>query len=302
MGPPHGQPVAGTSSDHVCVGSVSLGGRAIRELLDRHSIEPSRALGQNFVTDPNTIERIVRLADIAAGDNVVEIGPGLGSLTVGLVATGANVVAVELDEHLLAPLEEVLGQVKYGNDVDIEIADAMGLDWDEFFARRSDGSWKLIANLPYNVAAPVVLRALDEAPLIKEVLVLVQREVAERLGAGPGSAAYGIPSVKVAYCARAEVIGKVPAAVFHPVPKVESALVRITRLPNPATPADPDVLFGLVRRAFGQRRKMLRRSLATQVPASAFDAAGVDPTSRPQDLDIMTWGRLAMAVAEGRGD
>lgn len=275
-----------------------MGAGAIRDLLDRHGIEPSRALGQNFVTDPNTIDRIVRLANVRRGENVLEIGPGVGSLTVGLASAGANVVAVELDQHLVPPLREVLASVSGGADVDIEIADAMRLDWADFFAGRSESTWKLIANLPYNVAAPVVLRALDEAPLIGEVFVLVQREVAERLAAGPGSAAYGIPSVKVAYWGRAEVVGKVPAAVFHPVPKVESALVHIVRLPSPATSADPDVLFRLVRQAFGQRRKMLRRSLAALVSAAEFATAEVDPTARPQDLGIETWGRLATAVAE----
>lgn len=275
---------------------MSLGPARIRELLDRRGVRPSRALGQNFVTDPNTVDRIVRLAGIEPGDSVVEIGPGVGSLTVGLVGAGAHVVAVELDEHLLGPLREVLADAGAAEAVDVVCADAMRLDWAELLAGRPAERWKLVANLPYNVAAPVVLRALDEAPEVTEIFVMVQREVAERLAAGPGSGVYGIPSVKVAYWGSARLVGTVPASVFHPAPRVESALVRIVRAAQPATDADPDVLFALVRQAFGQRRKMLRRSLAAHIDAEAFERAGVDPTARPQDLDIAAWGRLARAV------
>ena len=271
-----------------------LGAAAVRELLDRHGIEPSRALGQNFVVDPNTIERIVRAAGVGAGDRVVEIGPGVGSLTTGLLEAGAEVVAIELDQHLIPALSEAVSSEAEGEaPFEVVHGDANDIDWADFFAGREQSGWKLVANLPYNVAAPVVLRALDEAPQIAEVLVMVQREVAERLAAGPGSATYGIPSVKVAYWGSAEVVGKVPASVFHPVPKVESALVRIVRAERPATDADADVVFDLVRRAFGQRRKMLRRSLSGAIDAAGFEAADVPETARPQDLDIAAWGRLA---------
>jgi len=277
---------------------MTLGGSAIRDLLDRHGIAPSRALGQNFVTDPNTIDRIVRVAGVDPGDQVIEVGPGVGSLTVGLVEAGAAVVCIELDQHLLPPLREVLAGTPGGERVEIVQADAQRIDWGAFFDDRGPGPWKLVANLPYNVAAPVVLRALDEAPPVREVLVLVQREVAERLAASPGTSAYGIPSVKVAYWGSAELAGRVPASVFHPVPKVESELVRIVRSAVPATEADPVVLFELVRTAFGQRRKMLRKSLAAAVDADAFAAAGIDPTLRPQDLGIDAWGALAAAVQD----
>lgn len=271
-----------------------LGAAAVRELLDRHGIEPSRALGQNFVVDPNTIERIVRAAGVQPGDRVVEIGPGVGSLTTGLLEAGAEVVAVELDQHLIPALTDaVASEIGPEASFDVVHGDANELDWPQFFADRAQTGWKLVANLPYNVAAPVVLRALDDAPQIAQVLVMVQREVAERLAAGPGSATYGIPSVKVSYWGSAEVVGKVPASVFHPVPKVESALVRIVRADAPATDADPEVLFDLVRRAFGQRRKMLRRSLAGALDAEGFTAAGVPETARPQDVDVVSWGRLA---------
>ena len=271
-----------------------LGAAAVRDLLERHGIEPSRALGQNFVVDPNTIERIVRSARVEPGDRVIEIGPGVGSLTTGLLEAGAEVVAIELDQHLIPALTEAV-TTEVGPDAAFEVihGDANDLDWAHVFGDREQVGWKLVANLPYNVAAPVVLRALDEAPQIAEVLVMVQREVAERLAAGPGSATYGIPSVKVAYWGSAEVVGKVPASVFHPVPKVESALVRIVRADAPATDADPTVLFDVVRRGFGQRRKMLRRSLSGIVDSAGFEAADVPETARPQDLDVHAWGRLA---------
>lgn len=277
---------------------MKLGAGTILDLLDRHGIQPSRALGQNFVTDPNTIERIVRYAGVRSGDNVLEIGAGVGSLTVGLVASGADVVALELDEHLLGPLTEVLRHTTRGASVEVKIADAMKLDWEDFFASRDKSPWNLIANLPYNMATPMLVRLLEEAPLIKEALVLVQSEVAERLAAGPGSAAYGIPSVKVAYWGSAEVVGKVSASVFYPVPKVESSLVRITRFSCPATSADYQLLFDLVAQAFGQRRKMLRRSLGGRVSSEVFREAGVEPTLRPQDLDVRAWGELARVLAE----
>jgi 16S rRNA (adenine1518-N6/adenine1519-N6)-dimethyltransferase len=153
----------------------------------------------------------------------------------------------------------------------------------------------LVANLPYNIATPLVADLLDDVPAITSMLVMVQREAADRLAAGPGSKTYGIPSVKVAYWATAEVVARVGPNVFLPRPNVDSALVRIVRRPAPAVDADPDRLFALVRAGFGQRRKMLRRSLAALVDADTFAAAGVAPESRAEDLDIEAWGRLANA-------
>lgn len=265
--------------------------REVMDLLDRHGVKPSRALGQNFVVDPNTIVRIVRLAGIAPGDHVVEIGAGCGSLTRGLADAGANVLAVEVDTHLVPALSEAVA----GLPVEVLHADAMQLEW----SRSLDPSvaWKLVANLPYNVATPLVLDILDGVPAIGELTVMVQREVAERLAAGPGESAYGIPSVKVAYWGVAELLGRVPASVFRPRPRVESALVRIVRRSEPAVDADPEVLFELVRTAFGQRRKMLRRSLSGSVDSDAFAAAGVAPDARPEQLSIWDWGRLVEALA-----
>ncbi|MGH9245203.1 MAG: 16S rRNA (adenine(1518)-N(6)/adenine(1519)-N(6))-dimethyltransferase RsmA [Acidimicrobiales bacterium] len=259
-------------------------------LLERHGVKPSRALGQNFVVDPNTVRRIARLAEVGPGDHVIEVGAGLGALTLALAETGAEVTAVELDRHLLPALHEVVA----GSSVQVVESDAMTLPWDDVLAGAE--TWSLVANLPYNVAVPLVLDVLDRAPAIDSMLVMVQREVGERLAAGPGEAAYGIPSVRVAYWGAAEVVGRVPASVFLPRPRVESVLVRIRRHDRPAVDADPDRLFRLVRAGFGQRRKMLRRALAGLVEPEAFAAADISPASRAEELGLSDWARLERAT------
>jgi 16S rRNA (adenine1518-N6/adenine1519-N6)-dimethyltransferase len=271
---------------------VTLSPRQVHELLDAYGLRPSRALGQNFVADANTVRRIVRLADVHAGDAVVEIGAGLGSLSLALAETGARVVAVEIDGRLLAALRS---QVE-PHGVEVVHGDALELDWDAVLGSGAGASWSLVANLPYNVAVPVVARVLDEAPSITRLLVMVQREVGERLAAGPHGRAYGAISVKVAYHAEARLVGRVPASVFVPRPNVESVLVQMTRRPSPAV--DPDEvpaerLFAVVRAGFAHRRKMLRVALADVVDPGAFDPAGVDPTWRAEDLSVDQWGRLA---------
>ena len=270
---------------------MTLSPRQVRELLDEHGLAPSRALGQNFVADPNTVRRIARLAEVGDGDQVVEIGPGLGSLTLALAETGARVTAVELDRHLLAPLRSVVEP----HGVQVVHGDAMRLDWDDLLASAGTPGrpWALVANLPYNVATPLVLDLLEHVPAIERMLVMVQREVGERLAARPGSKAYGIPSVKVAYRADAAVVGRVPPTVFIPPPRVESALVRLRRLAAPRVDAPPERLYQLVEAGFGQRRKMLRRSLAGLVDAAGFEQAGVRPEARAEELDLAAWGRLA---------
>lgn len=260
-------------------------------LLERHDLGPSRALGQNFVVDPNTVRRIARLADVGPGTPVVEIGAGLGSLTLALAETGASVTAVEIDRRLRPILEDVVT----GLDVRVVAGDAMRLDWSELLAGHD--RWVLVANLPYNVATPLVLDLLAGVPAIERMLVMVQREPGERLVAAPGTPAYGIPSVKVALRATGRVVGRVGPDVFLPRPRVESVLVEIVRLPEPATDADPALLTSLVETAFGQRRKMLRRSLSERVPTAAFAAAGIDPEDRPERLSIHDWGRLTHAIA-----
>jgi 16S rRNA (adenine1518-N6/adenine1519-N6)-dimethyltransferase len=272
---------------------MTLTARQLRELLDAHGLRPSRALGQNFVADANTVRRIAQLAEVGPGDAVVEIGAGLGSLTLALAETGAHVTAVEIDKHLVPILREVVTPV----GVHVVEGDATALDWHHLLG--PDRRWSLVANLPYNIATPVVLDLLDGVPTIDRMLVMVQREVGERLAAAPGDAAYGIPSVKVAYWATATLVGRVPPTVFVPRPRVESVLVRIVRRPEPAVTADRELLFALVRRAFGQRRKMLRRSLDGVVTPEAFVRAQVEPEARPEQLDVEAWGRLAEAVRAG---
>jgi 16S rRNA (adenine1518-N6/adenine1519-N6)-dimethyltransferase len=273
---------------------VTLTRRQVRDLLDENGLSPSRALGQNFVADPNTVRRIARLARVGPGDRVVEVGAGLGSLTVALAETGAEVTAVEVDRHLLPVLRSVVEPL----GVRVVEGDAMTLDWDRVLGggAADEDRWALVANLPYNVATPLVLDLLARVPAIDRMLVMVQREVGERLAAAPGSKAYGIPSVKVAYWAEAEVVGRVPATVFVPQPRVESALVRLRRLPEPPVDSDPERLFRLVETAFGQRRKMLRRSLASRVAPAAFERAGVRPDARPEELSLRDWDRLANSV------
>lgn len=261
----------------------------VDELLRAHGLAPRRDLGQNFVADPNTVRRIARLAGVGRGDRVVEIGAGVGSLTLALAETGAAVTAVEIDRGLVPVLRDVLD----GTGVWVVEGDALRLDWRDVLG-DVDG-WVLVANLPYNVATPLVADLLDDVPQIARMLVMVQREVGERLCATPRTAAYGAVSVKVAYWARARVVGLVPASVFVPRPNVESALVEIIRRDVPATDAPPVELFRLVRTAFGQRRKMLRRSLADVVASATFAAAGIDPTRRPEELDVVEWGRLTNA-------
>ena len=271
---------------------MTLTRREAAALLERHGLAPSRALGQNFVVDPNTVRRIARLAGVGPGDHVVEVGAGLGSLTLALAETGAEITAIEIDRHLLGVLEEVLAE--RAPSVRLLGGDAMTLDWSDVLAGAD--RWQLVANLPYNVATPLVLDILDDVPAVESLLVLVQREVGERLAAPVGDPAYGIPSVKVAYHAEAAVVGTVGPSVFLPRPRVDSALVRITRRSSPATDADPARLFALVRAGFGQRRKMLRRSLAGLATAEQLEAAGIPPESRAEELDIEAWGRLATVI------
>lgn len=264
-----------------------------RALLERHRLAPRRSRGQNFVVDPNTVRRIADLAHLTPDQHVIEIGPGLGALTRALADTRARVTAVEID----AGLVEVLRQQFDGEDlITIIHADALEFDWRDVIA--ADESVVVVANLPYNIATPLLITLLATVPTMKRFLVMVQREVAERLCARRGSNAYGAVSAKVAYWADARIVGHVPATVFMPRPKVDSALVEIVRHPPPAT--EYESVIELVNRAFSQRRKMLRRSLADSVDPAVFDAAAIEPTTRPEQLDIDAWCRLAEAVRAHR--
>ena len=211
-----------------------------------------------------------------------------------LAQTGASVTAVEIDRYL-AP---VLRSVAEPMGVTVVEADAMSLDWPGLLAGHE--RWVLVANLPYNIATPLVLDLLEDAPAIDRMLVMVQREVGERLAAGPGDAAYGGPSVKLAYWATAKVAGRVPPTVFVPRPRVESVLVSIKRRPTPAVDVDREWLFRLIGAGFGQRRKMLRRALTGLVDDAAFAAADVAPTARAEELGIEQWGRLASCTFSTR--
>lgn len=256
-------------------------------LLQANGLRPSRALGQNYVADPNTVRRIARLAEVGPGDSVVEVGGGLGSLTLALAETGASVTVLEIDRFSLPILREVTAD----KDVTVLDADATTVNWNSVAA--PDRSHTMVANLPYNVGTSIVADILDFAPQITRMVVMVQKEVAQRLVANAGDDAYGALSVKVRFHSVPKMLGYVPPTVFIPQPEVDSALVRFTRLANPALPdVDPAQLFTLVKAGFSQRRKMLRKVLSGMVTAEMFECAGVAPTARAEELDVQAWGRL----------
>ena len=264
--------------------------------MDRFDVSPRRSLGQNFVTDPNTVRRIARLAGAGPADHVLEIGAGLGSLTLALVETGASVRAVEVDSGLAAALRTVLAEAG-ALSVEVVEGDASRLDFGEVL--RGSDRWMLVANLPYNIATPLILDLLRDVGAIDTMVVMVQREMGERLAAPPGSRARGIPSVLVERRGTARVVARVPASVFRPRPKVESVVVRIERHAGHEAPFPPaaDARFELlVRAGFGKRRKMLRRSLAGLAASESFATAGVDPSSRPEALTVDQWISLARAT------
>jgi 16S rRNA (adenine1518-N6/adenine1519-N6)-dimethyltransferase len=265
--------------------------RDIVDLLEAHGLSPRRAFGQNFVADPNTVRRIARLAGVGPADHVVEIGAGLGSLTLALAETGAHVTAIEVDHGIVPVLRDVVRDVE---NVHVIESDAREVDW--ALLEPVDQPLTVVANLPYNVATPLVADLLDTVPRIRRFVVMVQKEVAHRLAAAPGSSDYGGISVKVAYWATARILGDVPPTVFVPRPKVTSAIIEIERRDHPAVPSNRDTLFRLVRQAFGQRRKMLRRSLSGVVTDEQFVAAHIEPTRRPEELSVHDWGRLADVV------
>jgi 16S rRNA (adenine1518-N6/adenine1519-N6)-dimethyltransferase len=273
----------------------------VHALLDAHGLHPKRSLGQNFLVDPNTARRVVALADLPAAAPVLEIGPGLGSLTLALLDAGHDVVALELDDRLAAVLRTVVADADAGARVRVEHGDAMRVDLAALLA-PAPSPRACVSNLPYNVAVPVVVRLLEEADAVERILVMVQREVGERLAAGPGDAQYGAVSVKVAYFAEAQVVGLVPPTVFIPKPKVDSALVRLRRRAAPPVRVpSADGLFALVRAGFAQRRKMLRRSLVPllgDATPAVLEAAGVAPTARAEALGLDDWAAVARSAAE----
>jgi len=271
--------------------------RDITELLTQHGLAPRRAFGQNFVSDPNTVRRIARMANVGPNDHVVEIGAGLGSLTLALAETGARITAIEIDHGIAPVLRDV---VKDLPNVSVVVGDALELDWNEIILPGSKAV--VVANLPYNVATPLVADLLDAIPQISRFVVMVQKEVALRLASSVGSSDYGAISVKVAYWATARVLGDVPPSVFIPRPKVTSSIIEITRRETPAVGPHiaPQQLFKVIRTGFGQRRKMLRRSLAAIATPENFVLAGVSPEARPEELDVHQWGRLATEIQKNQ--
>ena len=263
-------------------------GEVVR-LLEEHGLHPSKALGQHFLVDPNTAERIARLAGVGKGDRVVEVGAGLGSLTVALAATGAKVTAIEVDRGIVPVLRSVVGPL----GVSVVEADAMRCDWEALLS--DEDRWTLVANLPYNVATPLVVDLLRDVPAIERMVVMVQREAGERLVAVPGATGFGAVSVRVAYFATASIVGQVSAGVFLPRPKVASVLVELVRRSSPAVdPSDAsyEEIDLLLRAAYSARRKMLRRSLAGLVDEACLLACGIEPTSRAEELSVENWGKL----------
>jgi 16S rRNA (adenine1518-N6/adenine1519-N6)-dimethyltransferase len=263
----------------------------VTQVLSERDLNPTKGLGQNFVADPNTIRKIVRLAGVRPGDEVVEIGPGLGSLTRGLLTAGATVTAIERDRHLIPLLRESLPAVRL-----IE-GDALEFDWVGTFGERSVD---LVANLPYNVAATLVLTVLDVAPMVQRQTVMVQREVGERLCAGPGSKLFGIPSVKLATVATAQILAPISRDVFVPKPRVDSVLIRVVRQRGPLPGPIRSALDELLATGFGQRRKMVRATIGRRYGADLLAAAAVDPQLRPEQLDVDLWLRLAEGLAKSR--
>ncbi|MDT7551506.1 MAG: rRNA (adenine1518-N6/adenine1519-N6)-dimethyltransferase [Pseudonocardiales bacterium] len=274
-----------------------LGPAEVRALAAELGIRPTKRLGQNFVHDPNTVRRIVRAAELSPDDVVVEVGPGLGSLTLALLPEVAAVHAVEIDPLLAARLPATVAEraPALAGRLSVLTADALRVRASDFVAPPPTA---IVANLPYNVGVPVVLHLLAELPGIRRGLVMVQAEVAERLAAAPGSRAYGVPSAKLAWFAAARRAGPVPRAVFWPVPNVDSGLLAFDRRDPP--PGDRVAVFAVIDAAFAQRRKVLRSALAGWAGSAAeaetiLRAADVDPGARAETLAIADFARVAAA-------
>ena len=278
---------------------------SIRRIADQIGLRPTKTRGQNFVHDANTVRRIVSLAQVGAADRVIEVGPGLGSLTLGLLETGAEVVAIEIDEVLANQLPGTVAERMPGAAERLEVVLSDALDVKVIPGAEPTA---LVANLPYNVAVPVLLHMLAICPQWSTGVVMVQSEVADRLVAAPGSKIYGVPSAKLAWYAEAIRVGNVPPTVFWPVPNVDSGLVRITRRRPPhvdgrAPRVTRSQVFRVVDAAFASRRKMLRSALAglcggSMAASELITAAGIDPTARGEALDIGDLARVVEALAQ----
>ena len=272
-----------------------LGPAEIRDLAELLDIQPTKKLGQNFVIDANTVRRIVRVAGVTAGETAVEIGPGLGSLTLGLLETGAHVVAVEIDKRLAVQLPLTVSEMQPDATLTVITNDAMKV------TELPQSPSVLVANLPYNVSVPVLLHFLEHFPTLSRGLVMVQAEVGERLAAPPGSKVYGAPSAKAAWSGTWRTHGKVSRQVFWPVPNVDSILVGFDRAELPGTEEERLATFALIDAAFQQRRKMLRQALSVVLGDSAtasarLEAAGLAPTSRGEELTVLDFLAIARSA------
>jgi 16S rRNA (adenine1518-N6/adenine1519-N6)-dimethyltransferase len=270
---------------------------AVRELASRLGLRPTKQRGQNFVTDANTVRRIVAAAQVVEDDIVLEVGPGLGSLTLGLLQAANRVIAIEIDDLLAAQLPQTVAAQLPDRVTALTVINADALRVDAV----PEPPTAVVANLPYNVAVPVLLHLLATFDSWSRGLVMVQAEVADRLAAEPGSKIYGVPSVKLAWYAAANRVGTVSPTVFWPVPNVESGLVAISRRLQPETTATRDQVFAVIDAAFGQRRKMLRSALAglagsSAAASAAVVAAGLDPKARGETLDVTDFARVAEQI------
>ncbi|MQA02992.1 MAG: 16S rRNA (adenine(1518)-N(6)/adenine(1519)-N(6))-dimethyltransferase RsmA [Streptosporangiales bacterium] len=282
-------------------GSGLLGPADVRLLAEQLGIRPTKTRGQNFMVDVGTVRRIVRTSGVTADDVVLEVGPGLGSLTLGLLPAARHVLAVEVDRSLAAALPRTVAAYAPAHAAGLTVVerDAMRVTPDDLAGWQPTA---LVANLPYNVAVPVLVHLLSTFPTLAGGLVLVQAEVAQRLAAGPGSRVYGVPSVKAAWFAHVRKAGAVNRGVFWPRPNVDSELVAFARREPPATSATRAQVFAAVDAAFGQRRKTLRVALADWAGGadraeSMLVAAGVDPRARGETLDVAAFARLAEQAA-----
>ncbi|MDA8080767.1 MAG: 16S rRNA (adenine(1518)-N(6)/adenine(1519)-N(6))-dimethyltransferase RsmA [Actinomycetota bacterium] len=269
--------------------------------MERFDLSPSRALGQNFLCDPNTAAKIVKLAQVTSADCVLEVGPGIGSLTVEIASVAQLVVAVEFDQYVIRALEEVLAQRGLSN-VEVVLADALKADYERLL--QDFPAWKLVANLPYNISAQLVLSILEKYLMITEMLVMVQREVGERMCAAPGTSNFSQVALKLGYFAKAKVVSLVSREVFVPKPNVDSVLLHVWRRPPTELDLDKvtyETVFSLSRLAFANRRQMIRRTLASRMSVTEIEAAGIDPARRPETLELREWTSLAGVLLKSKG-
>jgi 16S rRNA (adenine1518-N6/adenine1519-N6)-dimethyltransferase len=296
---------AGGAGRHVAQvdDAALLGAAQVRELAERLEVRPTKQWGQNFVVDANTVRKIVRVAGVGPKDVVVEVGPGLGSLTLALLPVVKHVTAVEVDPRLAGALEETVRTLQPDNADKLRLVAADALTVTKL---PGPDPTALVANLPYNISVPVVLSFLQHFPSIERVLVMVQLEVAERLAARPGSKVYGVPSLKAAWYTDVELAGRVGRNVFWPAPNVDSGLVSLRRRKPPKTTASREDVFRCIDAAFLQRRKSLRAALASWAGSAdaaeqALVTAGIDPRTRGEQLDITAFARIAEARPAGVG-